>query len=104
MRVPRITYALEDGSEYTVDVPVGRTVMEGSVLNNLPGILAECGGNCSCATCHVHVASEWATAFGGPSAEETELLEFAEHVRAESRLACQLVVSQDCDGAYVRVP
>jgi ferredoxin len=58
--MPTITYVLPDTTERELEVPAGQTVMEGSVRNNLPGIVAECGGSCSCATCHVHVAAEWA--------------------------------------------
>lgn len=102
--MPNITYQLPDGSEQTIDVPDGQSVMDGSVRNNLPGIVAECGGSCSCATCHVHVDPEHAAAFDEPMDEETELVEFLDGACDRSRLSCQLIVSAECDGARVVVP
>ncbi|MGW6356364.1 2Fe-2S iron-sulfur cluster-binding protein [Streptomyces sp. NPDC055092] len=98
-----IIYVLRDGSERKVDVPDGQTVMDGSVRSNLPGIIAECGGSCSCATCHVYLNPAWAYQFDDATDEERELLEFAEGSSPESRLACQLVVRPDCEGARVTV-
>jgi 2Fe-2S ferredoxin len=102
--MPKITYVVPDGSTHVVDVPVGQSVMDGSVRNNLPGIVAECGGSCSCATCHVHVDEEFAELFGEITDEEKELLEYAEDVCDRSRLSCQLIVTGDCEGARVSVP
>lgn len=102
--MPVITYVLPDGSEQTVDVPVGQSIMDGSVRNNLPGIVAECGGGCSCATCHVHVDEEYAALFDEPLTEETDLLEFLEGACERSRLSCQLIVTDRCDGIRVVVP
>lgn len=102
--MPKITYHVPDGTTHTVDVPNGQSVMDGSVRNNLPGIVAECGGSCSCATCHVHLPSEFADLFDEPMDEERELLEFAEDVTPESRLSCQLIVTDACDGVRVAVP
>jgi 2Fe-2S ferredoxin len=101
--MPKVTYVLPDRTERTVEVPEGESVMECSVRNNLPGILAECGGNCSCATCHVHVDPEWRHLFTEPTDEERELLEFAEGVQEGSRLACQLIMRDACDGVRVTV-
>lgn len=102
--MPEVTYVLQDGGELTVDVPSGQTVMDGSVRNNLPGIIAECGGSCSCATCHVYLDEEWHDRFDDITDEERDLLEFAEGARPNSRLSCQLVVSADSDGARVIIP
>jgi 2Fe-2S ferredoxin len=99
--MPTVTYELSDGSLHAIDVPCGRTVMDGSVRNNLSGIVAECGGSCSCATCHVYVDQGQ---FDEASDEERELLEYAEGARPESRLSCQLVITEGCDGVRVRVP
>ncbi len=99
--MPTVTYELPDGSVHAIDVPCGQSVMDGSVRNNLSGIVAECGGSCSCATCHVYLDQG---RFDEPSDEERELLEFAEGVRPESRLSCQLIVVDGCDGVRVRVP
>lgn len=97
----KITYVVPDGSTHVLDVPEGKTVMEGSVENNLPGIVAECGGSCSCATCHVYLDDEFADLFDEPADEERELLEFAEGATPQSRLACQLIVTEACDGVRV---
>jgi len=102
--MPEVTYVLADGRETTVDVPAGQTVMDGSVRNNLPGIVAECGGSCSCATCHVYVEDEWAGCFEEITEEERDLLEFADDARPNSRLSCQLVMSQENSGVRVVVP
>lgn len=102
--MPEVTYVLADGRELTLDVPCGQSVMDGSVRNNLPGIVAECGGSCSCATCHVYVDGEWESAFDDVTDEERDLLEFADGAQPNSRLACQLIVSSDTHGVRVVVP
>jgi 2Fe-2S ferredoxin len=102
--MPEITYVLPDGSEKTVDVPAGQSVMDGSVRNNLPGIVAECGGSCSCATCHVHLDPRFADAFDEPLAEEADLVEFLEGADERSRLSCQLIVGPAAEGTRVVVP
>jgi 2Fe-2S ferredoxin len=101
--VPLITYLLPDGRAQSVDVPAGQSVMDGSVRNNLPGIVAECGGSCSCATCHVHLRPEYRSRFTPASAEESELVEFLEGADADSRLSCQLIVTPECGGVTVTV-
>lgn len=98
----RVIYHLPDGTEESVDVPAGQTVMDGSVRNNLPGIVAECGGSCSCATCHVYLVESLTGQFDAPSDEEAELVEFLEAVRPNSRLSCQLVIA-DQDEVHVEV-
>ncbi|WP_216892603.1 2Fe-2S iron-sulfur cluster-binding protein [Nocardia alni] len=101
--MPTVVYQLPDGSASSVDVPAGQTVMDGSVRNNLPGIVAECGGSCSCATCHVYVEDDAAEAFGEPSMEEQDLLEYLEGARPCSRLACQLVLNATIETVTVTV-
>ena len=101
--MPTITYILPDLTERPIDVADGQTVMEASVRSNLPGIVAECGGTCTCATCHVYVDLAWAHAFTEANDEEAALVEFADGARAESRLACQLIVTEAADGARVTV-
>ncbi|MCW2786673.1 MAG: ferredoxin [Marmoricola sp.] len=101
--MPKVTYVLADESEHVVDVPLGQSVMDGSVRNNLPGIVAECGGSCSCATCHVYVDAEWREAFDAATEEELDLLSFADGARDSSRLACQLIVTDGSDGLRVVV-
>jgi 2Fe-2S ferredoxin len=101
--MPAITYVLPSGAEKVVEVPAGMSIMDGSVRNNLPGIVAECGGTCSCATCHVRVDAVTRALFEEPAPEEAELLEFLDGADAHSRLSCQLIVSAACDGIRVDV-
>lgn len=98
----QVVYHLPDGTVSTVDVPSGQSVMDGSVRNNLPGIVAECGGSCSCATCHVLLPDASAALFPEPSDEEAELVEFLDGAQANSRLSCQLII-EDQDEVHVEV-
>jgi len=100
----KITYVEHDGSEHVIDVKPGLTVMEGAVKNNVPGIDADCGGACACATCHVYVDPEWTDKTGEKSAMEESMLDFAEGVEATSRLSCQIKVTDALDGLIVRMP
>jgi 2Fe-2S ferredoxin len=101
--MPAITYVLPGGAEEVVDVPAGMSIMDGSVRSNLPGIVAECGGTCSCATCHVRVDAVTRAQFDEPAPEEAELLEYLDGADEHSRLSCQLIVSAGCDGIRVNV-
>ena len=100
----KITYIEHDGTEHVVDVKNGLTVMEGAVKNNIPGIDADCGGACACATCHVYVDEAWQGKTGSTSAMEDSMLDFAENVEPNSRLSCQIRVSDDLNGLIVRLP
>ena len=100
----KITYIEFDGTPHEVDVKTGLSVMEGAVKNNIPGIDADCGGACACATCHVYVDEAWRDKTGTPSAMEESMLDFAENVEANSRLSCQIKVSGALDGLVVRMP
>ena len=100
----RITYVEHDGTEHAVDVSPGLSVMEGAVKNNLPGIDADCGGACACATCHVYVESEWMSKVGSRAQMEEDMLDFAFDVRDTSRLSCQIKISDALDGLRVRIP
>jgi 2Fe-2S ferredoxin len=102
--MPKITYIEHGGAERTVDAEVGATVMETAIRNSVPGIVAECGGACSCATCHVHVDDAWTAKVGPPSPMEEDMLDFAFDVRPNSRLSCQIKVSDELDGLIVRTP
>jgi ferredoxin, 2Fe-2S len=102
--MPKITYIEHDGKKRTVDAPVGSTVMENAIKNGVPGIVAECGGACSCATCHVHVDEAWKDKVGPPSPMEEDMLDFAFDVRPTSRLSCQIKVSDELDGLVVHTP
>jgi 2Fe-2S ferredoxin len=100
----KITYIEHDGAEHVIDVKNGLTVMEGAVKNNVPGIDADCGGACACATCHVYVDAAWQSKTGDKSAMEESMLDFAENVEPNSRLSCQIKVSDELDGLVVRLP
>jgi len=100
----KVTYIESDGTDHDVDVDPGLSVMEGAIRNGIPGIDADCGGSCACATCHVYVDPNWIEAVGTPNATEADLLDFAEDVRDNSRLSCQIAVSPDLDGLVVRIP
>ena len=102
--MPKITYIEHDGKKRTVDAPVGTTVMENAIKNGVPGIVAECGGACSCATCHVHVDEAWKDRVGPPSPMEEDMLVFAFDVRPTSRLSCQIKVTEELDGLVVHTP
>ncbi|MGY1806221.1 2Fe-2S iron-sulfur cluster-binding protein [Blastococcus sp. SYSU D00669] len=100
----KITYIDADGGKQTVDAQPGGTVMEAALLNNVAGIVAECGGGCSCATCHVYVEGDWQDRLGEPAPEEQDLLEFLDGAQCNSRLSCQLELCPDLDGLVVRTP
>ncbi len=100
----KITYIEHDGTRHQVDVAPGMTVMEGAVDNGIPGIEAECGGGCACATCHVYVEEPWRDLFPPADATEQDMLSFAPRVGEGSRLGCQLTVTEISDGLVVRMP
>jgi 2Fe-2S ferredoxin len=100
----KITYIEFGGAEHAVDVPKGSSVMEGAIKNMIPGIDADCGGACACATCHVYVDPAWTEKVGGPSSMEQSMLDFADDVRENSRLSCQIQVTDELDGLVVRMP
>src|ERR1700749_2848541 len=102
--MPQITFITADGTHRTVDARNGDSVMQTAVKNGIPGIDADCGGACACATCHVYVDEAWRAAVGGPSAMEESMLDFAENVEPNSRLSCQIKVSPALDGLVVRMP
>ena len=99
-----ITYIDVDGAARTVEAEAGSTVMETAIRNGVPGIVAECGGACACATCHVYVDEEWRAATGEPQPMEEDMLDFASDVRPNSRLSCQIRVKPELDGLVVRTP
>ena len=99
-----ISYIAFDGTRFDVDAQNGTTVMENAIRNAVPGIEAECGGACACATCHVYVDDAWREVVGGPSPMEEDMLDFGYDVRPNSRLSCQIKVSDALDGLLVTVP
>lgn len=102
--MPKITYVEHDGTSRTVDAEVGATVMEVALKNDVAGIVAECGGSCTCATCLVHVEAAWLDKVGTRSEEEEDQLDFAFDVRPNSRLSCQIKVTEALDGLIVHTP
>ena len=102
--MPKITYVETSGKSHTIDVPVGQTVMEGAVKHAVPGIDADCGGACACATCHVYVDEAWVAKTGSAGGMEQSMLDFANDVETTSRLSCQIKVTAEMDGLVVRLP
>ncbi len=100
----KITFVQPDGKQQVVEAEKGLTVMEAAKKNLVPGIEAECGGACACATCHVYVDAAWTDKVGKASEMEADMLDFAFDVRDESRLSCQIKVSDALDGLVLRIP
>jgi ferredoxin, 2Fe-2S len=102
--MPKIKYIEFSGKEHEVDVPVGWSAMEGAVKNLIPGIDADCGGACACATCHVFVEESWLSKLPPKADMEETMLDFAPEVEANSRLSCQIKVTPELDGLVLRMP
>ena len=100
----KITFIAFDGTRFDVDAANGSTVMENAIKNSVPGIEAECGGACACATCHVYVDDNWTDIVGQPEPMEEDMLDFAYDVRPNSRLSCQIKVKDALDGLIVSIP
>lgn len=102
--MPKVTFITFDGVEKPVEAPVGENVMRAALENSIQEIKADCGGTLTCATCHVHVAPEWRDRVGPPSGDEIEMLELAVDPAEDSRLCCQIVLSEELDGLVLRLP
>ena len=102
--MPKITYIEHNGKSHTLEVANGLTVMEGAVQNNIPGIDADCGGSCACATCHVYVDEKWFDKLPNKESAEEDMLDMAFEPKKFSRLSCQLTVSDALDGLVVKMP
>ncbi|MEM5518314.1 2Fe-2S iron-sulfur cluster-binding protein [Henriciella sp. AS95] len=102
--MPKVTFVDFQGEARTVDGTVGQSVMETAVRNDIPGIVAECGGSCACATCHVYVDEAFLEKLTPPSQSETDMLDFAEGAQSNSRLSCQITLSDALDGLKVTTP
>ena len=100
----KITYIEHNGTNHTVDVQNGLTVMEGAVQNDIPGIDADCGGGMACATCHVYVKEDWLDKLPTKEDGEEDMLDMAFEPKKNSRLSCQIIVSDDLDGLVVDMP
>ena len=102
--MPKITYIEHNGKIHSIEVANGLTVMEGAVQNNIPGIDADCGGSMACATCHVYVKEEWFNKLPKKEDGEEDMLDMAFEPKKNSRLSCQLMVSDQLDGLVVNLP
>ena len=102
--MPKITFKQPDGSEQVVEAKVSQSVMEAAVQNSVPGIVGECTGACACATCHVYVDPAFTDKTGTASDMEEDMLDFAVDVKENSRLSCQIKMTDELDGLVVEVP
>ena len=102
--MPKITYISNDNKTNTVEVQNGLTVMEGAIQNDIPGIDADCGGGMSCSTCHVYVDENWLDKLPQKEDGEEDMLDMAFEPKKNSRLSCQIVVSDELDGLEVSIP
>lgn len=102
--MPKVEFRNSDGGSTTLDAPEGFSLMEVAVQNGVDGIDADCGGACTCATCHVYVADEWLEKLSPPQRAEADMLEFAIDPAPNSRLSCQITITPDLDGLTVTIP
>ena len=102
--MPKITYITSDAKVHEIDVENGLTVMEGAVQNDIPGIDADCGGGMACATCHVYVTEDWFDKLSKKENGEEDMIDMAFEPKKNSRLSCQIIVSDDLDGLTVNIP
>jgi 2Fe-2S ferredoxin len=102
--MPKVTYIESRGEQHVVDVKPGLSLMEGAVQNGVPGIPATCGGACACATCHIYIDEAWRSRVGARNELEESMLEMADDVLPNSRLACQISMTDELDGLVVRIP
>ena len=100
----KITYIEHNGKEHTIDVQNGLTVMEGALQNDIPGIDADCGGSMACATCHVYVKDDWYDKLDEKSEGEDDMIDQAYKPKKNSRLSCQIIISDELDGLTVNIP
>jgi len=102
--MPQITFITVDGARRTVEAKNGDSVMQTAIKNGVPGIDADCGGACACATCHVRIDEAWIERVGQISEMEASMLDFAQAVLPNSRLSCQIEIVSDLDGLIVSIP
>jgi len=102
--MPKITYIEYSGKIHTIEVATELTVMEGAVQNNIPGIDADCGGSCACATCHIYVDKKWINKLSNIESAEEDMLDVAFEPNKYSRLGCQITVTDELDGLVVKMP
>jgi ferredoxin, 2Fe-2S len=102
--MPKVTFIESDGTEHPVTAPDGISLMRAAVENEIPGVIAICGGAMTCATCHVYIDEAWEARVGAPSEDEKFMLEYALEPRPNSRLSCQVILGPSLDGLLVHVP
>ena len=102
--MPRVIYIESSGEEHQVDLNNGQSIMQGALDNLIEGILGECGGCCSCATCHCYVDEAWLEKVGAPDDVERDMLDSVVNLKPNSRLSCRIQMSSDLDGLVVRLP
>ena len=102
--MPKITYIEHNGKSHTIEIANGLSIMEGAVQNNIPGIDADCGGSMACATCHVYVKEEWFNKLPKAEDGEQDMIDMAFEPKKNSRLSCQLIVTDELDGLIVTTP
>ena len=102
--MPKITYVDSQGNSKTIEVENGLTVMEGAIQNDIPGIDADCGGSMACATCHVYVEEKWFNKLPKAEDAEIDMIDMAVEPKKNSRLSCQLIVSDELEGLRVTTP
>ena len=102
--MPKVTFIEHGGAVHTIETNGGQSLMQVAMSNRVPGIIADCGGSCSCATCHVYVDPQWAAKIPPPTSAEKDMIECALHVQENSRLSCQIELVDATDGIVVRLP
>jgi len=102
--MPKITYIDKNNNAKTIEVNSGLSVMEGAIQNNIPGIDADCGGSMACATCHVYIEEKWLDKIPKAEDAETDMIDMAYEPKKNSRLSCQIIVSDDLDGLIIKTP
>ena len=102
--MPKITYKDKDGNSKTIEVEKGLTVMEGAIQNDIPGIDADCGGSMACSTCHVYVEEKWFDKLPKAEDAEVDMIDMAYDPKKNSRLSCQLIVTNELDGLIITTP
>ena len=102
--MPKITYKDKDGNSKTIEVEKGLTIMEGAIQNDIPGIDADCGGSMACSTCHVYVEEKWFNKLPKAEDAEVDMIDMAYEPKKNSRLSCQLIVTEELEGLIVTTP
>lgn len=102
--MPIVNYVLPNGNKVALDIEEGRSIMEGAVINGVDGIVGECGGVCSCGTCHAYIDEKWQGVVGYADGDEADMIDFLESKRSGSRLTCQIKVSDAINGIIVNIP